>query len=88
MCAPGVRSMTVLNILVKGNLNMKQLGNLAIVCARRPDVLMQIYDGTVTVHVGAGHERETLHSAWDNDEDIRRIVQKMNFGRYGAKAAN
>ena len=24
---------------------MKQIGNLAIVCAQRPDVLMQIYGG-------------------------------------------
>lgn len=32
---------------------MKELGNLAVVCARRPDVLMQIYDGTVSVHMGA-----------------------------------
>lgn len=31
---------------------MKQLGNLSIVCAQRPDVLMQIYGGQVSVHVG------------------------------------
>ena len=33
---------------------MKQLGNLAMVCAQRPEVLMQIYDGEVSVHVGSG----------------------------------
>ena len=33
---------------------MKQLGNLAIVCAKRPEVLMQIYGGEVAVHVGTG----------------------------------
>ena len=64
---------------------MKELGNFAIVCARRLDVLMQIYDGTVTVHVGAGSERAALHAAWDNDEDIRRIVREMNFGKYSGK---
>lgn len=64
---------------------MKELGNLAIVCARRPDVLMQIYDGTVTVHVGAGHERAALHSAWNDDEDIRRIVRELNFGKFAGK---
>lgn len=31
---------------------MKQIGNLAIVCAQRPDVLMQIYGGTVSIHAG------------------------------------
>lgn len=30
---------------------MKELGNLAIVCAQRPDVLMQTYKGRVTVQV-------------------------------------
>lgn len=36
---------------------MKQLGNLAVVCAQRPDVLMQIYGSEVSVHVGEGPER-------------------------------
>ena len=39
---------------------MKQIGNLAIVCAQRPDVLMQIYGGTVSIHAGEGPERATL----------------------------
>lgn len=64
---------------------MKELGNLAIVCAQRPEVLMQIYGGTVTVYVGAGHERESLHSTWSNDAEIRRIVHKLNFGKYAGK---
>lgn len=64
---------------------MKELGNLAIVCARRPDVLMQIYDGTVTVHVGAAPDRATLHSAWNDDDEIRRIVHEMNFGKYSGR---
>lgn len=33
---------------------MKQLGNLAVVCAQRPDVLMQIYGSEVSVHTGEG----------------------------------
>ena len=64
---------------------MKELGNLAIICARRPDVLMQLHDGVVTVHVGAGHERAALHSAWDNDKEIRCIVHELNFGKYARK---
>lgn len=39
---------------------MKQLGNLAVVCAQRPDVLMQIYGSEVSVHVGEGPERAVL----------------------------
>ena len=36
---------------------MRQLGNLAIVCAGRSDVLLQIFQGQVTVHVGRGPQR-------------------------------
>lgn len=66
---------------------MKQLGNLAIVCARRPEVLMQVHDGKVTVYVGSGPERAALHTAWDNDAEISRIVHELNFGKYAKEAA-
>lgn len=61
---------------------MKQLGNLAIVCAKRPEVLMQIHGGIVTVHVGCGPERASLHTAWDDDAGVSRIVHELNFGKY------
>lgn len=61
---------------------MKELGNLAIVCAKRPEVLMQIHNGEVAVHVGAGPERASMMTAWDNDEGVFRIVYELNFGKY------
>lgn len=63
---------------------MKQLGNLAIVCAKRPEVLMQIHNGEVSVHVGAGPGRTSMVTAWDNDEEISKIVYELNFGKYHA----
>lgn len=45
---------------------MKQLGNLAIVCARRKNTLMQINGGSVTVFIGKGPNRATLTAKWDN----------------------
>ena len=39
---------------------MKQLGNLSMVCAQRPEVSMTLYNGTVTVHVGSGPQRRAL----------------------------
>ena len=50
---------------------MKQLGNLAIVCAQRPEVLMQIHGGIVTVHVGCGPERG------ENDQLVRIKTSNM-----------
>ena len=58
---------------------MKQIGNLAVVCARRQDVLLQVGSEKVCVHVGAGPERNTLHAAWDDDDAIQRIVHELNF---------
>lgn len=61
---------------------MKQLGNLAVVCAQCPDVLMQIYGSEVSVHVGDGPERAVLSAKWDDDEMIQSIIRELNFGRY------
>lgn len=62
---------------------MKQLGNLAVVCAQRPDVLMQIYGSEVSVHVGEGPERAVFSTKWD-DEAIQHIIRELNFGRYAS----
>lgn len=63
---------------------MKQLGNLAVVCAQRPDVLMQIYGSEVSVHVGEGPERAVPSTKWDDDETIQSIIRELNFGRYAS----
>lgn len=63
---------------------MKQLGNLAVVCATKKDVLLQIHNGIVSVHYGDGPTRETATVRWDDDEAIKAIVHDLNFGK-GAK---
>lgn len=60
---------------------MKQLGNLAVVCAAKKDVLLQIHNGVVSVHYGEGPTRETATAKWDDDEAIRAIVHELNFGK-------
>lgn len=64
---------------------MKQLGNLAIICAKRPDILLQIYDGYACVHVGEGPKRASVYAKWDDDNAIRGIVHELNYGRYAEK---
>lgn len=66
---------------------MKQLGNLALVCAHRPEVLMQLCGGTVSVHVGTGPEWAVLHTEWDNDTEIEHIIRELNFGKYRERKA-
>lgn len=65
---------------------MKRLGNLAMVCARRPEVMMELHGGKVSVFVGAGPERAVMDSTWDNDAEISRIVHELNFGRYAPQS--
>ncbi len=48
-------------------INMNQLGSLAVICAKRPEVLMQVYDGMVSVYVNFGPERTYMMAAWDDD---------------------
>lgn len=61
---------------------MKQLGNLAIICARRRNVLLQVLNGHVAVHVGDGPEKRMMQAPWDNDEKISAIIHELNFGKY------
>ena len=52
---------------------MKQLGNLAIICARRRNVLLQVLNGP---------EKRMMQAPWDNDEEISTIIHELNFGKY------
>ncbi len=60
---------------------MKQLGNLAIVCARRKDTLLQMLNGNVAIHLGDGPNRAVLSAEWDYDEKISDIIHELNFGK-------
>jgi len=61
---------------------MKQLGNLAIVCAARPNVLFQLLDGQVTVFVGQGPCKASMSSHWADDTKISEMIRELNFGRF------
>lgn len=66
---------------------MKQLGNLAIVCAKRKDTLLQMLNGNVAIHLGNGNDRTVLSAEWDDDDKISAIIHELNFGRYKEGAA-
>lgn len=54
----------------------EKLGNPAIVCAKRPDILLQTYDRYVSVHVGEGTDRVSMHAKWEEDN-----VDNTGFNR-------
>ena len=61
---------------------MKELGNLAIVCACRKNTLLQVIDGTVTIHMGCGPNKEMLTAKWHDDIAIRGLIMELNHGRF------
>ena len=61
---------------------MLQIGNLAIICAKRADVLMQVYCGVISVHVGQGPNRVSISADWRDNEKIEMIICDLNYGKY------
>lgn len=64
---------------------MKQIGNLAIVCARRKDATLRIEQGRVMVLLGGTYAPAAFSTDWDNDETILSVIHELNFGRYTPK---
>ena len=61
---------------------VRQIGILAIVCAKRKNVLMQIFKGKVFVYFGTGPDRKVLSADWNDDEKINDIIRELNQGKY------
>jgi len=61
---------------------MKQIGNLANICGRRQDTLLQVLNGRVSVHVGHGPGRATLSADWNDDKKIGDFIMELNHGRF------
>lgn len=58
---------------------MKQLGNLAVICAQRPELLMQLRAGLVLVQA---KNRAAMEAAWNDDARIERMIYELNFGTF------
>ena len=61
---------------------MKKISELAIVCAKRPDVLLQLYEGFVCVYVGVRPERGSMVAKWDDDMAIAGFIQQLECGKF------
>lgn len=61
---------------------MKQLGNLAVICAKRKDTIFLMRNGMVSVivHHINGNGTKTLDAKWDDDEAIEGVCHELNFG--------
>ena len=55
---------------------MKQLGNLAVICAQRPELLR---GGLVLVQA---KNRAAMEAAWNDDTRIEKMIYELNFGAF------
>ena len=56
---------------------MKQIGNLAIVCARRKDVTLRIEQGRVKVLLSGTYAPAAFSADWDDDETILSVIHDV-----------
>ena len=60
---------------------MKQIGNLAIVCARRKDVTLRIEQGRVMVMLDGTYASTAFSADWDDDETILSVINELKNGK-------
>jgi hypothetical protein len=67
---------------------MKQLGNLAIVCAQRPDVSLLIEKGVVTLTISVGTGQTCRTADWRDNTSIEHLIHELNHGALRIKSAD
>lgn len=66
---------------------MKQLGNLAMVCAQRRSVELTMKNGEVCVTIHSFPGSPSFYLRWDDDKKIEEVIHELNYGRYSAQNA-
>ena len=67
---------------------MKQLGNLAVICAQRPELLLQLRGGAGVAAGGDGlvsvqaKNRAAMEAVWNDDARIEKMIYELNFGAF------
>ena len=65
---------------------MKQIGNLAIICARRKVVTLRIEQGRAMVLLDGAYAPTAFSAEWDDDETILSVIHELNFGQCAPKS--
>ena len=61
---------------------MKQIGNLAIVCAQRRSVQFTMENGEVRVTIRNFPGSPSFYLRWDDEKKIAEVIYELNFGKY------
>lgn len=64
---------------------MKKMSNffeLVSVCAKREDILLQMYDGYIVIYVGEGPHRAYMSARCGDEEKCKKFLQEIKTGKY------
>lgn len=61
---------------------MKQIGNLAIVCAQRRSVQFAMENGEARVTIRSFPGCSSYYFRWNDEKKIAEVIHELNFGKY------
>jgi hypothetical protein len=64
----------------KGGTKVKELGNLAVICAGRKDVMLMLYEGAALLFIGKPPDCKAFRADCSNEKKIEGLIHELNFG--------
>ena len=61
---------------------MSNFFELVSVCAKREDILLQVYDGFVVIYVGEGPHREFMTAKCGDEEKCKKYLHEIKEGKF------
>lgn len=61
---------------------MSNFFELVSVCAKREDILLQMYDGYIIIYVGEGPHRAYLSAKCGDEEKCKEFLYEIKLGKY------
>lgn len=61
---------------------MSNFFELVSVCAKREDILLQIYDGFIVIYVGQGPHRTYMKSKCGDEKKCKKFLHEIKEGKF------
>ena len=61
---------------------MSNFFELVSVCAKREDILLQIYDGFIVIYVGGGPKRTYMTAKCADEEKCKEFLYEIKEGKF------
>ena len=61
---------------------MSNFFELVSVCAKREDILLQVYDGFIVIYIGEGPHRAYMMAKCGDEEKCKEILHEIKNGKF------